>query len=28
LERIPTYVNDLRVGNVRGKRMIVPLVGA
>lgn len=28
LENIPTYVNDLRVGNVRGKRMIVPLVGA
>jgi aspyridone synthetase trans-acting enoyl reductase len=28
LARIPTYVNDLRVGNVRGKRMIVPLVGA
>lgn len=28
LARIPTYVNDLRVGNVRGKRMIVPLIGA
>lgn len=28
LVNIPTYVNDLRVGNVRGKRMIVPLVGA
>ncbi|KAJ5688509.1 Polyketide synthase enoylreductase [Penicillium macrosclerotiorum] len=28
LAKIPTYVNDLRVGNVRGKRMIVPLVDA
>lgn len=28
LAKIETYVNDLRLGNVRGKRMIVPLVGA
>lgn len=28
LENIPTYVDDLRVGNVRGKRQIVPLVSA
>lgn len=28
LDRIPTYVNDLRVGNVRGKRIIVPLLSA
>lgn len=28
LASIPTYVNDLRVGNVRAKRQVVPLVGA
>ncbi|KAG4411171.1 hypothetical protein IFR04_015697 [Cadophora malorum] len=28
LENIPTYVEDLRMGNVRGKRQIVPLLGA
>ncbi|KAI1296129.1 GroES-like protein [Xylaria venustula] len=28
LAEIPTYVNDLRVGNVRAKRQVVPLVGA
>jgi hypothetical protein len=27
LARIPTYVNDLRVGNVRAKRQVVPLLG-
>ncbi|OKL62094.1 hypothetical protein UA08_02976 [Talaromyces atroroseus] len=26
LARIPTYVNDLRVGNVRAKRQVVPLI--
>lgn len=26
LARIPTYVNDLRVGNVRAKRQVVPLL--
>ena len=28
LARIPTYVNNVRVGNVRAKRQVVPLVGA
>lgn len=28
LAEIPTYVNDLRVGNVRAKRQVVPLIGA
>ncbi|CAH0051609.1 unnamed protein product [Clonostachys solani] len=28
LTEIPTYVNDLRIGNVRGKRMVVPLMAA
>jgi hypothetical protein len=28
LASIPKYVNDLRVGNVRAKRQVVPLVGA
>lgn len=28
LASIPTYVNDLRVGNVRAKRQVVPLVSA
>ena len=28
LARILTYVNDLRVGNVRAKKQVVPLVGA
>lgn len=26
LANIPTYVNDLRVGNVRAKRQVVPLI--
>jgi aspyridone synthetase trans-acting enoyl reductase len=28
LASIPTYINDLRVGNVRGKRQVVPVIGA
>lgn len=26
LPKIPTYVNDLRVGNIRAKRQVVPLL--